>query len=94
MSKLIKSSAFVKVDVQVTFVVTEDEARALDALAGYGDQSAIDAFYAGCGKHYMQPYEAGLRSFLSTIRQVVTPALNEADQLRSQLKALKPPKRD
>lgn len=94
MSKLVKSSATVKVDVQVTFIVSEEEARALDALAGYGDESAINAFYSGCGKHYMQPYEGGLRSFLSTIRQVVTPALNEADQLRSQLKQLKPPKRD
>jgi hypothetical protein len=94
MSKLIKGNALVKVDVQITFSVTEEEARALDALAGYGDQSAIDAFYAGCGKHYMQPYEGGLRSFLSTIRSVVTPALNQADQLRSQLKELKPLKRD
>ncbi len=89
MASLIRHSAGAKVVVEVTFTVTEDEARALDALAGYGDDSAIEAFYKHCGKHYMQPYEHGLRSFLSSIRKIVTPALNEADKLRSKLSQIK-----
>lgn len=76
-------TAKVDVTVSVTFTVTEAEARALDALAGYGDDSAVAAFYKYCGSSYMRPYEQGLRSFLSSIRKVVTPALNEADRLRS-----------
>lgn len=85
MAKLINGSAKVKVDVTVTFSVNEEEARALDALAGYGDDAAVEAFYKHCGAYYMKPYEAGLRSFLSSIRNVVTPALNQADELRSKM---------
>ena len=84
MAKL-ESTSTVGVNVQTTFTVTEEEARALDALAVYGDNAAIEAFYKGCGKHYLQPYEAGLRSFLKTIRQVVSPALNAADEARKTL---------
>lgn len=72
-----------RVTVAVQFEVDEEEARALDALAGYGDDAAIEAFYKNCGKHYLQPYEAGLRRFLSEIRKVVSPALNEADRNRA-----------
>jgi hypothetical protein len=75
----------VDVTVKTTFTVTEEEARALDALAGYGDDAAIKAFYEHCGKHYLQPYEKGLRSFLKTIRGVVSPALNAADKARKVL---------
>ncbi len=84
MAKLV-SVAKVDVQVSVTFTVSEDEARALDALAGYGENSAIEAFYTGCGKHYLQPYEQGLRSFLRTIQAVVSPALNSADAARKLL---------
>lgn len=85
MANQVSSDARVTVQVSVTFTVTEEEARALDALAGYY-QAAIDAFYKGCGKSYVQPYEAGLRSFLKTIGSVVSPALNEADRLRAELR--------
>lgn len=86
MAKEIKHSAIVTVEVRVTFTITEDEARALDAIAGYGDSAFIDTFYKGCGKAYLQPYESGLRSFLKSIREVVSPALNEADSLRRKSK--------
>jgi hypothetical protein len=72
--------------VSITIEVNEEEARALDALAGYGDNSFIEMFYKSLGKHYMQPYEKGLRSFLTTIRSAVAPALNDVDKARSFLK--------
>lgn len=77
------------VKVSITFEVDEEEARALDALAGYGDDSAIAAFYAGCGRHYLQPHERGLRKFLSEVREAVSPVLNEADRLRGVLRDAK-----
>lgn len=71
-----------KVEVSVTFTVNEEEARALEALASYGEDSAVEAFYKFCGTHYMKPYEAGFRSFLSSIGACVSPALSEVDRLR------------
>lgn len=73
------------VTVVVTFEIDEEEARALDALAGYGDDAFIKAFYEKLGKSYMEDHEYGLRRFLKTIRDVVTPAMNKADKARSLL---------
>lgn len=68
--------------VTVTIEINEDEARALDALAGYGAKTFVEAFYEKLGKSYLQPYEKGLLSFLSTIRSAVSPALNQIDDAR------------
>ncbi|MHC4179286.1 MAG: hypothetical protein ACYSWU_17370 [Planctomycetota bacterium] len=67
------------------FVINEVEARALDALAGYGDNAFIEAFYEKLGKAYMRNHEDGLRSFLTTIRDVVTPAIGMVDDARKQI---------
>lgn len=71
-----------KVDLVLTFVVNEAEARALDALAGYGDDAFIKAFYEKLGTHYMVPHEHGLRSFLKSIRDFVPNALSRLDHAR------------
>lgn len=55
-------------ELNVTFEVNEEEAHALDALAGYGDNAFVEAFYEKLGKAYMQKHETGLRSFLKSIR--------------------------
>ncbi len=77
------------ISVAVTIEINESEARALDALAGYGDNEFIKMFYSSLGKHYMQPYEDGLRSFLKTIRSAVAPALNDVDAARRVLETRK-----
>ena len=71
-----------RLDVVVTFTINEAECRALDALAGYGDDAFIKAFYANLGEAYMQKHEAGLRRFLRTIRDVVGPALHGLGEAR------------
>ena len=63
--------------LKIMFEVDEEEAAALDALAGYGVQAFIDAFYEKMGKAYLQPHEAGLRRFLSTVQKEV-PVRREA----------------
>lgn len=55
--------------LEVVLIISESEARALDALAGYGDDAFIKQFYEHLGKHYMEPHEKGLRLFLKTIRE-------------------------
>lgn len=75
--------------VSMTFEVNEIEARALDALAGYGDDAFIKAFYDHLGKTYMENHEDGLRSFLASIRSTVAPAIRDVDSARQFLEKTK-----
>lgn len=58
----------VNISAELTLTISEEELRALDALAGYGDDAFIKAFYQVMGQSYLQPYERGLRTFLASIR--------------------------
>lgn len=55
------------VSSEITIVLSEAEAGALDALAGYGADSFLAVFYEKLGKAYMEPYEAGLRSLFEAV---------------------------
>lgn len=78
-----------ELDVKVTFTIDEEEARALDALAGYGEDAFVKAFYQVLGKDYMTEHEYGLRRFLGSIRSVVNPAISLVDQAKNLVKAEK-----
>lgn len=71
-----------KLDLRVTFSVNEAEARALDALAGYGDDAFIKVFYDKLGQHYMGPHESGMRSLLCSIRDHLPAILSRSDEAR------------
>lgn len=64
--------------------LTEEEAGALDALAGYGVDSFLAVFYNHMGRAYMQPYEAGLRSLFGYIRGAsgISSTLDRANNAR------------
>lgn len=79
----IKATTTVKVDLSITLSLTEGEARALDALAGYGDKSFLDVFYRHLGKSYLEPYEADLKALFDKIRAELPPALNRAEKART-----------
>ena len=71
-----------KVEVSVTMQFNEAELRALDALVGYGVEGFLEMFYARLGRHYMQPYEAGLRQLFESVRAVVPGILGRTDDAR------------
>lgn len=75
-----------KVDLVLTFTINESEARALDALAGYGDDAFIKAFYELLGKAYMENHEAGLRLFLKDVRTFLPGYLSQLDNARKAFK--------
>lgn len=77
-----KITAVPKLSINIQFQVGESEARALEALAGYGDDAFIKHFYDFLGKHYMQPNEQGLREFLKSIREQVSGPLSCMDEAR------------
>ena len=70
------------VNLDLTFRINEAEARALEDLAGYGDDNFIKAFYEKLGKCYMEKHEAGLRSFLCSVRSFLPPQLAALDEAR------------
>ncbi len=70
------------VNLDLTFRINEAEARALYDLAGYGDDAFIKVFYEKLGKCYMEKHEAGLRSFLCSVRNFLPSELSKLDQAR------------
>lgn len=79
MAKIVQRA---NVDLNLTFTVNESEARALDALAGYGDDAFVKAFYQLLGKAYMERHESGMRSFLKAVRDEVPLILCRVDKAR------------
>lgn len=71
-----------RVELVLDFELSESEARALEAMAGYGDDAFIKVFYDKLGKHYMRDHEVGLRSLLKSARQQIPPILYRADEAR------------
>ena len=71
------------VSLRFNFSISEEEARALDALAGYGDDAFIAAFYEKLGKAYMEKHEAGLRQFLKDIRSIIPSAISRLNKARA-----------
>lgn len=70
------------VSITATLTLTEGQLRALDALAGYGDDAFFKAFYLKLGKHYMQPVERDMRELFAVIRKEVPKALSEIEESR------------
>lgn len=70
------------IDLQISFTINEKEARALDALVGYGDEAFLKVFYEKMGQHYMKPHEAGLLSFFAAVRASVPGPLRRVDEAR------------
>lgn len=56
------------IQATITLGLSEDEAGALDALAGYGIEPFLEVFYPKLGRAYMEPHEKGLRSLFASIR--------------------------
>jgi hypothetical protein len=75
-----------RIDIEFTFTVNEAEARALEALAGYGDDAFIGMFYDKLGASYLKPHEAGMREFLKSIRGICINALADVADARIALK--------
>lgn len=72
----------IKVEYEITLNLTEVEARALDALVGYGHEGFLKVFYEHMGKHYMKPHEAGLISLFKTVQSIMPRQLKIVDDAR------------
>jgi hypothetical protein len=77
-----KLTAQPKIELKLRFDIDEEEARALDALAGYGDDAFINVFYEKLGAAYMRDHEDGLRRFLKSVSEFVPGYLSKVNEAR------------
>lgn len=73
------------IEMSVTFTVSEEEARALVELTGYGEEQFIKAFYEKLGKSYMQKHEQGLRKFIRTVKTRLPEIISYIDYVQKYL---------
>lgn len=78
------SNTVVKYNVHLT--LSEEEARALEAICGYGPDRFVKWFYVNCGKSYLKPHEDGMRSLFSTVRNELPKQLNKINKVREFIK--------
>lgn len=76
-----------QLNVKITLDVSESEARAMEALAGYGTKPFLNVFYKHMGRHYLEPHESGLTSLFSKIRTQLPRELTAIDNARKELDA-------
>lgn len=76
----------IKIEYELTLQLNETEARALDALVGYGHEAFLKVFYEKLGKSYMQPHEKGLISLFDAIKGQVPEQLRFVDAAKAQIK--------
>lgn len=72
-----------KLHVEVPFTLTEGEAAALDALAGYGTDAFLRVFYKEMGEAYLRPHEAGLRTLFESVRANIPNIIDRAEKARA-----------
>lgn len=77
------------VSFSVSCELSETEAKALDALAGYGLKAFLKVFYKEMGKAYLEPHEDGLRTLFEKITNEVKPALRNVEAARDLLSGKK-----
>lgn len=73
-----------RLELEVAFVVNEGEARALDALVGYGFDEFIEVFKTKLGEHYIRDHENDLRTFFKSIREMMPRILSQMDRARKE----------
>lgn len=70
------------VTCEITLRLTEEEARFLDAVVGYGWASFIKAFKVHLGSTYIEGHEQDGEEFFDAVRREIPPILKRVDAAR------------
>lgn len=70
------------IEGKIVLEISENEARALDAIVGYGPDAFVKWFYKNCGTHYLKPHEVAMRSLFGDLRSQLGRHLNKFDKAR------------
>jgi len=82
----IKILSKVEMHFEVLLKLSEEEARALDAICGYGPDVFVKWFYTNLGRHYLKPHEDAMRSLFSTVQKEISSRLYDIEQVRRSIK--------
>jgi hypothetical protein len=80
-----KTTIKTTVEFKVTLELNEAEARALEAIIGYGYQPFLKMFYEHMGKSYLSPYEKGAISLFEQ-RQIISYQLYNIDKVKEEIR--------
>lgn len=82
----VRAASTTKLSFSINLQLTEGEARALDAICGYGPDEFVKWFYANLGKHYLKPHENDMRSLFNTVRDELPRELGKIDKVRKAIR--------
>jgi hypothetical protein len=80
MTEKIKSTS--QFSAQVILTLSEQEARALLEITGYGAKAFLEVFYKHLGKCDLQDYEEGVKSLFETIKTELPRHLSKIDDVK------------
>lgn len=83
--KYIKTNSQAQIEFSVTLTLTVNEAKALDAIVGYGTDAFLEVFYPKLGKAYLQPFEKDMRTLFDKIKSDLG---NEVHKIETARKAI------
>lgn len=84
--KTIKGNVTADVGLSINISLTLGEAKALDAIAGYGTDEFLKVFYPSMGKAYLEPYESDMREFFIKIREQLSIEISTVERVEKQIK--------
>lgn len=82
----IKSVSHVDVNFEVRLTLSEEEARALQAICCYGPDQFVKWFYKNLGKAYLQPHEKAMRSLFESATKNLGQQLYKIDNMKKAIK--------
>lgn len=68
--------------LQITLVLNETEARALEAISGYDPKRFLEVFYSEIGRSYLEPHAGGIHSLFESVAAQLPPILRRMDEAR------------
>lgn len=75
-----------QLDCTIQLNLNEGQARALEAICGYGPDSFVKWFYKNCGTHYLKPHEQAMRDLFAVVMKELPGHLNKLDKARAALR--------
>ena len=76
------------INFTLQLTLSEEEARALEAIVRYEDKEFLKTFYEKMGKAYLQPHEKGFHSLTKNIREQLRPQLSKIDDVWKKIKEI------
>jgi hypothetical protein len=78
-------SQIADIDAKIVLILSEDEARALEAIVGYGPEKFIEWFEKNHGKHYISKAKLGIKSLFETTRRELPQHISKLEDARNLL---------